>query len=227
MINLAVVNHSTVVLDAEAQAVTKSLQQQVQNDLGATWGITAGIFPFTSKMVVPASYWQVLILDDSDQAGALGYHDLTKFDQPVAKVFARTDNQNNLSWSVTASHEVLEMLVDPQLVFTADLGPQKAVALEVGDPVEADRYGYLINGVMVSDFVLPNWFTSASVGKTDFCGHLTKPLTLLPGGYVSVKNSGTWTQIQRETIPGVISRATTSERCAARALANQTELHIN
>ena len=54
-------------------------------------------------------------MDDSDQAGALGYHDLTSAGLPMGKVFARTDLQNNLSWTVTVSHELLEILGDPMI----------------------------------------------------------------------------------------------------------------
>jgi hypothetical protein len=50
------------------------------------------------------------------------------------------------TWTVQLSHEVVEMLVDPDL--TGD---------EVCDPVEEDAYR--LDGVWVSDFVTPAWFT--------------------------------------------------------------------
>jgi len=58
-----------------------------------------------------------VILDDSDQAGALGYHDLTSDGLPIGKVFAASDLKAGTSWTVTASHELLEM---------SPLGPARA-----------------------------------------------------------------------------------------------------
>ena len=39
-----------------------------------------------------AEEWQIVVLDNSDQAGALGYHDYTPSGKPVAKVFAAPTN---------------------------------------------------------------------------------------------------------------------------------------
>jgi hypothetical protein len=66
----------------------------------------------------PAGTWWLSILDDSDQANALGYHDLTTDGLPIGKVFAGTDLKVGASWSVTASHELLEMLADPNINLT-------------------------------------------------------------------------------------------------------------
>ena len=62
--------------------------------------------------------------------------------------------------SITLSHELLEMLVDPagdRVIQAADLDPysggqQVKYLVEVCDPVAA--YSYEIDGVAVSDFVL-------------------------------------------------------------------------
>jgi len=42
-----------------------------------------------------------------------GHHDLTPDGLPVGKSFAGTDKHFGHSWTVTASHELLEMLADP------------------------------------------------------------------------------------------------------------------
>lgn len=62
------------------------------------------------------------------------------------------------SWTVTFSHEVMEMLVDPQLG-----GP------EVCDPVELSNYR--VNGVWLSDFALPAQF-GLGTGARDYLGVL-------------------------------------------------------
>src|SRR6266571_4314023 len=62
--------------------------------------------------------WWLVILDTSDVADALGYHDFTPAGRPIGKVFAQSDIMDNLEWTVTASHELLEMLADPDIVRT-------------------------------------------------------------------------------------------------------------
>ena len=153
-----------------------------------------------------------MVLDNSDQAGALGYHDMTPDGLPLGKVFAATDLQFGTQWTVTASHELLEMLGDPAINLTAltmtnfDLNQNvvgRLYAYEVCDACEADPDGYDINGVLVSDFVYPAWFESfRQTGSTQFDHQLriTDPFQLLPGGYISVYDmtSGTgWQQISR------------------------------
>jgi hypothetical protein len=160
----------------------------------------------------PTGHWWLVVLDDSDQAGALGYHDTTPEGLPLGKVFAKSDQQFGMQWSVTASHELLEMLGDPAINLTAlsmtafDISQNvvgRLYAYEVCDACEADADGYDIDGVLVSDFVYPAWFESfRTTGSTQFDQHLriTDPFQLLPGGYAMVYDmtSGTgWQQISR------------------------------
>ena len=112
-IQISVINASTVVTDDDVRPVVDALQRQVSNDFLAAWGVDARLtFVPTSSMPPPGTWW-LSILDDSDQAGALGYHDLTPDGLPLGKVFAATDLKYGSQWSVTASHELLEMLADP------------------------------------------------------------------------------------------------------------------
>jgi hypothetical protein len=217
---VAIVNESTVVTDAEATTVAKALHRQVSSDFAPHWGIRANVYHYIHKP--PPTAWVLVILDDSDMADALGYHDVTPAGLPVGKVFARTDMDYWLSWSVTASHELLEMLGDPSCVIASQIADTTFVAQENCDPVEADRYGYTINGVAVSDFVLPTWFQPGTPGPYDFTGHLTRPLTLLPGGYASVwtPQSG-WTQHTARGLPGITSRAARARRINRRLWGNE------
>lgn len=193
---IALVNQSTVIADDEAATLARALHKQVTNDFARHWGTTARVYFY--RRHPPPSAWLVALLDDSDQANALGYHDITDTGQPVAKVFVKTDQELGLSASVTASHEVTEMLGDPGCCSCYQLGTSETfVAAELCDPCEADRYGYTIDGVPVSDFVLASWFDPVTPpqGPCDFTGHITRPLSLLPGGYVSVWRPGEgWTQ---------------------------------
>ena len=57
---------------------------------------------------------------------------------------------------------------------------------------------FVLAGVPLSDFVYPSWFEIfRKPGSTQF-DHLkrvTRPFQILPGGYMSVFQSGKWTQI--------------------------------
>jgi hypothetical protein len=116
------------------------------------------------------------------------------------------------SWSIDASHETIEMLVDPN-----GNRMQSSIAIEIAgkeiedgtgqfnylveacDPCEANNYGYQILGVLVSDFITPHFYDPVTVSGTrySFTGAVTKPRQILPGGYISFVNqtSDEWEQI--------------------------------
>jgi hypothetical protein len=162
-IKIAFLNQSTVLKDAEVEAVIRPLQKQLDQDFSPVWGVNADLAFYPKGQTLPAGMWQIVVLDDTTQAGDLGFHDLTKEGQPQAKVFARTILNDNSAWTVTASHELLEMLADPDINLTAlfQQGLELTFyAYEVCDPCNLDAYGYQIDGVLVSDFVYPAWFES-------------------------------------------------------------------
>jgi hypothetical protein len=145
----------------------------------------------------------LFILDNSDEQDALGYHDLTPGGKPIGKSFAKTDIDNGANWTITLSHELLEMLADPWANLTifnqTSRTAGRLLAMEVCDACEADKYGYQINGIWVSDFVYPAWFgIPGSISKLDHMDHLKHPGELLDGGYIGifdVTNGKGWTQI--------------------------------
>jgi hypothetical protein len=160
-IKIAFLNESTVLKDADVQAVIAPLQKQVTQDFAPIWGVNADLSFYAKGQPPPAGMWQIVILDDTTQAGDLGFHDLTSDGFPQGHVFARTDINAGCSWTVTASHELLEMLADPDINLSALLqqGLELAFyAYEVCDSCNLDSYGYKIDGVLVSDFVYPAWF---------------------------------------------------------------------
>lgn len=208
---VAFVNQSTVMTDATCRAIMTALQVQVDRDFALHWFRGAHLVFYPKLQTPPASAWQIVILDNTDQAGALGYHDLTQSGLPIGKVFAKTDAQFNLQPSVTTSHELLEMLADPKIDELRGIyvyqGVPAVLACEVGDPVEADRFGYIIDGVLVSDFVTPNYFHPGLLGPYSFRGTVTSPLALSPGGYQSyfpVGSGGTWKQMTAASDPNTL-----------------------
>ena len=107
-IRVAVINASTVLTDEQVQAAVPALQTQVRRDFAPAWGIDADLSFVPCNAIPDPGLWWLTVLDDSDQAGALGYHDVTDEGLPLGKVFARADLRYGSQWTVTASHEFAE-----------------------------------------------------------------------------------------------------------------------
>ena len=208
-IHVAALNRSTLVAADEARRVTDALRKQLHTDYAAGWEMGAEV-GLDVVDEAPAEAWQLVLLDDSDQADALGYHDLTKSGRPLGKVFVRSVQQSGGAWSVAASHELLEMMADPDINLAAEgfaPGDPKRVAFygyENCDPVQGDTYA--IDGVSVSDFVYPEFFelNPARGAMYDHLRLVTAPFTLRPNGYMSymeVPGSAHWQQIFGELCP--------------------------
>lgn len=190
MIEIAIKNLSTVVSHDDLANAMLSFQTQVSRDFASAWGIDAKLHLLEKGSAMPGGFWQLNVFDDAEGAGFLGYHETTAKGLPLGKVFAKTTMDYNGLWTVTFSHELLEMLLDPYINLTvADSATRRSYSFEACDAVEADDLGYKINGVQVSDFLLPSYFepdiTLSKTHKRSFCGHVTKPFELASGGYAS------------------------------------------
>lgn len=208
-IQVAIVNESSVCSDDEVAQITKALQHQVDHDFRPTWGIAAELTAVPKGQAPSASAWVLGVFDDSDQAGALGYHDLTPQLHPVGKVFAATDKKYGAAVSVTCSHELLEIFGDAY-INTTSLDPKtgRLYAYENCDAVEADELGYEIEGLLVSDFVLPQFFDPQHAGKgqpLSFKENVHEPFSLAKGGYLSYLDLNDlekgWQQVTAEGTP--------------------------
>lgn len=208
MRNIAIVNVSTVVSDAEAAAASAAIEIQINRDFAPIWGTDqVKLTPFTKTATIPPGWWELVIADNSDQAGALGYHETTVNGDPIGYVFAKDTKSDGLNWTVTFSHEALEMVADPYINSVSEVDNIDSTisfyGTEACDAVEDDSLGYKIGSVLVSDFVTPEWFIPTLSGKQlDFQKKVSKPLQLLPNGYISLlqTSTGSWTQITARTM---------------------------
>jgi len=190
---IQVFNETDFVKDDEIRAVLPAMETQVHRDFAKAWGVDAEL-EFVEKGRGPdQDAWWIVFLKNSNQAGALGYHMVTRSGLPLGKVLMEPIIQDGSSWTNTLSHELLEMLADPDsnLVAYRQINNGRLVlhAYEVCDPCEDDSYGYKIDGVLVSDFVYPSWFESFHKGAStrfDHGRHISKPFELLPGGYIDI-----------------------------------------
>jgi hypothetical protein len=207
---IATYNETTVLTDVEIQTALIAFKHACDYHFEPHWNATAGFLfvPKGSTKPTGPNVWELHFLDTSDQAGALGYH-YDDNGMPVMRVFAKTDAQYGLSWQVTATHEIFEALGDAYcLLASQDPNANKFYGYEVGDPVEGDQFAYTYNGVKISDFILPAWFTG-DPGPYDYAKHVSKPLQVLPDGYVSVYQNGAWTQYQQRGADLVATTADT------------------
>ena len=183
---------------ADVSKVAAALQKQAVRDFSPVWNVNATVDGFASLDDVPLGYWPILVGNEGQGGG--GVH-LDQDNQPYALVDFTPD------WTVTASHECMEMLADPfgnRLVAGDSPDPNRPgrveFLVEVCDPCEVPNLGYTVNGIRVSDFYTPRYLepsqpASTAGGKYDFMGHLTAPRQVLRGGYLSWKEAdGTWFQ---------------------------------
>jgi hypothetical protein len=176
-------------VDVDHRDLTKvaaALQKQVIRDFAGIWGVQANVSAFLALEDIPTGYWPIIVSDDIRTPGAAGIH-LDKDGQPFSLV------QNGEGWSLTASHECLEMLVDPNGSRVAagwSIKPGQGrveYLVEVCDPCEALEFAYAVNGIAVSDFYTPDYFQMKAVPgvRYSFSGAIKKPCQVLKGGYLS------------------------------------------
>lgn len=179
---LYVINESTVVSDTTVKHWCTAVTAQLKNDVAPAWNMT----PWRVKLV--SSLWHtptgsviLAVLDDADQAGALGYHSTDNGGRAYGRVFAKTAMDYGVDPSTTFSHEVLETWGDPHVDQWADTHLGYKVPIELCDAVEGDTY--FSKGVKVSNFVLPAWFGVGDGHWYDHLGTTLKPFSLAAGGY--------------------------------------------
>jgi hypothetical protein len=140
---------------------------------------------------------QIVVMDDADQAGLLGYHTKTPNGKSWGRVFVRRILESNpdplvgsKSVSAIMSHEIVEAYCDPDVNLWARRRDGMLVAYEAVDPVEGDFYEVETSGrrVSVSNFVTPAWFDPMSPDGTrfDHMGHVKKSFGISHGGYAVV-----------------------------------------
>ena len=184
---------------ALVQSTAAALNIQVMRDLPQFWPIQATVHYLPHAQQIPSGVWPVQLVK-SLPPGEGGLH-LDKHKQPYSKVVATPASEE---WTVAASHETLEMLVDP---YGNRLQSSRAIEIvrgkiqdgtgefgylvEACDPCEADNYAYSIAGIAVSDFITPHFYDPVVTPGTrySFGGNIKAPRQILPGGYISWVNA--------------------------------------
>ena len=189
-------------------AAAEALNVQVARDVAPFWNVGATVSYGPDPNSIPQGMWPVLIVDVLPD-GEGGYHQ-TAQSQPYALVL---NTPGSDEWTIDASHETIEMLVDP---YGSRLQASAAIALvggqvvdgegkleylvEACDPCEGNQFAYVIDGIMVSDFITPSFYDLGAMqnARYSFTGAVTAPRQILPGGYI------TWVDPQSDLLTQIV-----------------------
>lgn len=201
----------TKLADEQVLNVVRAINRQLKEDFTPHWSWTAQVrMEGRSPLQEGAAAFDALKQSPQDLRGdaiiylwdkiadvqdAVGYHDENNRGLPYGFVFTEIAKELDEPWSVTLSHEVLELVGDAN-VNTLAAGPHPKHPdrivfhwYEMCDAVQADSYK--IDGVAVSNFVLPLYFTfGEQVGaRNDFLNRKRRGKSLTsfgvnPGGYI-------------------------------------------
>jgi hypothetical protein len=199
---ITVLNHTKTLADEEVQRVIRAVNRQIRDDFESYWSLGATLRlegkstkkPTKIQLADMRGDAVLYLWDEVDVDDALGYHYANNAGIPFGFIFTELVKQLKEEWSVTLSHEALELIADP-LVNLLVSGPHPVDRhtvfhwYEMSDAVQAETYE--CDGVEVSNFVLPLYFTpDAEPGsRNDFLGRKHDGATLKsfginPGGYI-------------------------------------------
>ncbi|MES2366208.1 MAG: alkaline phosphatase family protein [Pseudomonadota bacterium] len=201
---ISIVNLTETISDAELQKVIRAINRQIAEDFEPYWSFgaklrlegTAGKIPDKESPSELRGDAILYLWNQTDVEDALGYHDINARGIPYGFVFTDLSKQLGENWTVTFSHEALELVGDSQNNLLAQ-GPHPAHPgrevfhwFEMCDAVQSQTYK--IDDIEVSNFVLPLYFTPGEQegGRNDFLGIIDKQKNALTsfgvavGGYV-------------------------------------------
>jgi hypothetical protein len=203
---ISIINHTNgQVSDEELQFAIRAINRQINEDFVPYWGMSAvlrlegrsAVQPGTIQMPDLRGDAVIYLWDKADIDDAIGYHDKSARGIPFGFVFTEIARSIGEPWSVTLSHEALELIGDPETNLLV-MGPHPSDDrdvfhwFEMCDAVQAETYA--IDGIEVSNFLLPLYFTGTrdtdEVGaRNDYLGYTYGDQTLQsfginPGGYI-------------------------------------------
>ncbi len=210
---ISIINHTGGQLsDEDVQRAIRAINRQITSDFEPYWSMGAqlrlegksGLKPAKQDIADMRGDAVLYLWDKVDVSNALGYHDKNNSGIPFGFVFTELSKQVGESWTVTLSHEALELIADPDVnLLVQGPHPSKPKAdvfhwYEMCDAVQAETYQ--IDGIDLSNFVLPLYFTGGEEqgGRNDFLGRahngkLLRSFGVNPGGYIGFYNPATGT----------------------------------
>lgn len=193
VMRVEVINHSS-----HKDAPVDEIKHLVSVQLFHVENRWAGASHVVSELIKQGFYHE--LVDDLPEApGALGYHSIDAQGRPFAKTAVNPSLQNGSDWltgpySVVSvvGHEACETVGNPIINIERDMSDTETTAQELCDAVEDT--GYHHEGADLTNFLLPSWFNPFGEAPFDYCGALSAPFTMTPGGYMIVTSGGKTTQ---------------------------------
>jgi hypothetical protein len=208
---ISVINHTGgEIADEEVQRAIRAINRQIAEDFRPYWSFGAelrlegrsGKRPSTQNLSDMRGDAILYLWNEVNVDDALGYHDANYAGIPFGFVFTELAKELEESWTTTLSHEALELIGDPEgnLLVKGPHPHDRRVHVfhwfEMCDAVQSESYE--IDGVRVSNFVLPLYFTASDEmgGRNDFLGRshegeTLKSFSVNPGGYLGFFNPAT------------------------------------
>jgi hypothetical protein len=182
--------------------MASAVSQQLSKHVAPAWGMVPwSCLFFNDEKSVPTGAYRLWLLNDADQADALGYHDQDPSGMPYGKVFVNpviksggTDFVGPNSVSAVISHEACEIMGDPEVNAWRQMKDNRLTCQELCDAVEGDAYPITVGvkKIYVSNFLLPAWFDMApsNGSKFDYMNKLKAPFTMTKNGYMIIMDGG-------------------------------------
>ncbi|MFC5472422.1 alkaline phosphatase family protein [Paraherbaspirillum soli] len=228
MVQISVINRSNTISDRELHRVIRAINRQVAEDFEPYWAF-GGRLRLDGPTGCDADLKDLkelrgdailYLLDTAAANDALGYHERNLSGIPCGFVFLDVCKQLGDEWSTALSHEALELIADPLCNLLVQ-GPHPDIDdrrvyhyFEMCDAVQAQSYE--IDGVRVSNFVLPQYFSEGERehARNDFCSSGLTAFHVNPGGYIGFFDPATngndkffandATAVQRAQIKGAL-----------------------
>ncbi len=203
---ISVVNQCRSIPDEQVVNAIRAINRQLAEDFYSFWSRYGRLrFDGTAISQKPLDNLTqdmrgdaiIYLWDSYDSDDPFGYHDLHHSGIPFGFVFLELSEALGEPWTVTLSHEAIELLMDPEVNLLVkgphpdpyEDGREVFHWFEMCDAVQDETYK--IDGIEVSNFLLPLYFTlhEEDGKRNDFLGTLNcegRTITSFgvnPGGY--------------------------------------------
>ncbi len=224
---ISIINRSQSISDEKVQEAIRAINRQIAEDFEPYWSFGAtlrlegpiGARPSNRTLSDMRGDAVLYLLDGSNTLSATGVHMANYQDIPYGFVFLGLCEKMKEAWSLTLSHEALELVGDPMCNLLVEgnhpFDRRRRVfhLFEMCDAVQAESY--FIDGIEVSNFVLPSYFSLGEQEgrRNDFLGSThngqsLKSFGMNPGGYLNIfdSKSGKWEQPSLENDDNALLR---------------------
>lgn len=213
---ISLINHTESLPDERVHDAARAVNRQIREDFEPYWHFGGSLRlegastrrPRTGQAPDLRGDAIMYLVEGRSAIKATGWHQANYRDIPYGIVMLDLCRQIGEDWTITLSHETLELLADPLCnLMVEGVHPyqrERSVfhLFEMCDAVQAETYQ--IDGVAVSNFVLPSYFSAGEQPgrRNDFLGTRHEGQTLAsfginPGAYINLYDpvARTWEQL--------------------------------